>query len=145
MAHIFDYLISLFTPEWYVLSPNFRGGFLLVDSLQGDAFVVSFPSGCKFSCFQSAVVEDYLLRTLKAISRITALMSLRANQPIMVNVITFYTIQTLARVAVFPSSLSGGWCHNASLMPNLPAGSFKVTINDQTRLRKSRCPALHLA
>lgn len=45
-----------------------------MDSLQGDALFVSFPSGRKFSCFQSAVVEDYLLRTLKAISHSTALM-----------------------------------------------------------------------
>lgn len=77
-----------------------------MDSLQGDVLFVSFSSGPKFSCFQSAVVEDYLLRTLKAISHTTALMGLRANQPIMVNVL--HAIQSLLPAAVFPSSLSGG-------------------------------------
>lgn len=79
-----------------------------MDSLQGDVLFVSFPSGRKFSCLHSAVVEDYLLRTPKAISHTTALMGLRANQPIMVNVIALYAIQTLLPAAVFPSSLSGG-------------------------------------
>lgn len=71
-----------------------------MDSLQGDVLFVCCPSGRKFSCFQSAVVEDYLLRTLKAISHTTALMGLRANQPIMVNVIALYAIQTLLPAAV---------------------------------------------
>lgn len=53
-----------------------------------------FSSGWKFSHFQAAVVEDYLLRTLKAISRTADVMGERANQPIRANFIALYAMQT---------------------------------------------------